>query len=70
MKRLVNLIAAILAVLTTILVPAGPSSAQPWRHPVHLAYADTGVYYGSCRIGWWQTLWYGHVRPRWAVHCR
>jgi len=22
-----------------------------------------------CRVGWWQTLRYGHVRPRWARIC-
>ncbi len=28
------------------------------------------VYYEYCRGGWWQTLNYGQVRPRWAVQCR
>jgi hypothetical protein len=24
----------------------------------------------ECRIGWWQTVQFGHVRPRWAMRCR
>jgi hypothetical protein len=22
-----------------------------------------------CRVGWWQTLRYGHVRPHWGTVC-
>jgi hypothetical protein len=25
---------------------------------------------GECRVGWWQTLRAGHVRPLWGVRCR
>jgi hypothetical protein len=25
---------------------------------------------GECRVGWWQTLRAGHVRPHWAIRCR
>lgn len=24
----------------------------------------------DCRVGWWQTLRSGHVRPRWGMRCR
>ena len=70
MKRLATLTVTVLAVLVTVLLQAVPASSNPWRHHVHLAYADTGAYYGGCRIGWWQTLAYGHVRPHWTAWCR
>jgi hypothetical protein len=25
--------------------------------------------YEVCRVGWWQTLHWGHVRPRWGARC-
>ena len=34
---------------------------------VRIAPAETDYY---CREGWWQTLRFGHVRPRWGVRCR
>lgn len=24
----------------------------------------------ACRVGWWQTVKFGHVQPRWAMRCR
>jgi len=55
------------SILLSVAMPLAPAAAQGVRH-AHLAYADTG--YGACRIGWWQTVVYGHVRPHWAVFCR
>lgn len=55
------------AILLLVATPLAPASAQAWRH-THLANADAG--YGACRVGWWQTVVYGHVRPHWAVFCR
>jgi hypothetical protein len=34
------------------------------HHPLH-----EHLTYRECRVGWWQTLYYGHVRPRWEVWC-
>jgi len=37
----------------------------------HVASLEQVVYTpGDCRIGWWQTVREGHVRPRWAMRCR
>jgi hypothetical protein len=37
------------------------------RESPHLvAYFESTA---PCRTGWWQTLHYGHVRPRWATFC-
>jgi len=41
-----------------------------YRHHAHVAYVGYPAYYGTCLIGWWQTVRYGHVRPRWAEYCR
>jgi hypothetical protein len=68
-RRLVKPTTPIFALLLATLLQAAPASAHPWRHHVHLACADTAGYY-SYRIGWWQTLAYGHVRPHWSVWCR
>jgi hypothetical protein len=40
------------------------------KHHAHVAYVEYVSGYGACRTGWWQTLRYGHVRPRWGTWCR
>jgi hypothetical protein len=68
-----TLIRGVALVLTATLLQVAPGSAHPWRHHVRLAYADPGAYYyyySGCRIGWWQSLAYGHVRPHWGIWCR
>jgi len=71
-KRFVTLTSAICALTIVIGGLALPASAQPYHHRMHVAYADmnSNSNYPACRIGWWQTLAYGHVRPRWAAWCR
>jgi hypothetical protein len=69
MTRFATLIAAI-CVLTIVAGLASPVSAQPYRHRMHVAYADMNPNYPACRIGWWQTVVYGHVRPHWGAWCR
>jgi hypothetical protein len=46
-----------------------PATADGWphhhgKHHAHVAYTDW------CRVGWWQSLYYGHVRPQWEARCR
>jgi hypothetical protein len=51
---------------------ADGDTARIVHHKQHatIAYYDYGPDYGPCRIGWWQTLRYGHVRPAWGEWCR
>jgi len=64
-------------VFVLILASIGAAAADGWIHHhrhhtrhTHAAYADLVPYYRDCRVGWWQSLYYGHVRPRWEVWCR
>lgn len=43
---------------------------QHHRHHPHLFYAQYVPQPGACRVGWWQSLRYGHARPYWATWCR
>ena len=66
--------AAIISLLLVIL-SASPGWADSWtyhhrRHHQHVTLAEYLPAYGTCRTGWWQTLRYGHVRPRWGTWCR
>jgi hypothetical protein len=69
--------ASVIGALTgaILILHIAPSSADGWethhrtRHVVRVAYADTTPDYGVCRIGWWQSLRYGHVRPHWVEFC-
>jgi hypothetical protein len=69
--------AAFLAVLTVgIVLSNNVSSADldrdviQWKKSRRVAYVDTTVPSSTlCRTGWWQTLRYGHVRPRWGTIC-
>jgi len=36
----------------------------------HVAYTDVATDYYPCRLGWWQSLRFGHVRPQWGTRCR
>jgi hypothetical protein len=76
-KRLVTHAAAIWALaLVILLVHIAPGSTHGWEyrrhtgHHTHVAYVEAVPDYGACRIGWWQTLRYGHVRPIWGSWCR
>jgi hypothetical protein len=78
MKRILTAAPALLVLVCIIMVvQTAPGAADEWgarhhywhHHYARLAYANyTG--YGACRVGWWQTLRYGHVRPVWASWCR
>jgi hypothetical protein len=48
----------------------GGSRYHHFRHHTYVAYVESAPYYGPCRIGWWQTLRFGHVRPYWGEWCR
>jgi hypothetical protein len=39
-------------------------------HHRRLAWDEAAVSYQECYTGWWQTLSFGHVRPRWGTYCR
>ena len=77
MKRIVTQAAAIWALaLVILLVHIAPGAADgvAYRHNhrrhAHVTYAEFTPDYGTCRVGWWQTLRYGHVRPVWGTWCR
>lgn len=62
------------ATCATLLVQIAPGFAEGWhhryKHRAHFAYVQYAPDYNACRVGWWQTLRYGHVRPHWSVWCR
>ena len=64
---------AVLPVLTALIMAQfDPAMADGYYHPSRhrLAYAGSDpASDGACSVGWWQTLRYGHVRPRWGVRC-
>ena len=77
MKRRFSAAAAIGALALLHLIGfVAPSAADGYehhhryRHRVQVTYVAYPAYYTVCRIGWWQTVRYGHVRPRWAEYCR
>jgi hypothetical protein len=41
---------------------------RPSRYRVAYSRLDP-AYNGTCSVGWWQTLRFGHVRPSWGVRC-
>jgi hypothetical protein len=60
-------------ILASIGAVAAHDPIHRYRHHTrhtHAAYADPVPNYRECRAGWWQSLYYGHVRPRWEVWCR
>jgi hypothetical protein len=65
-----------LATLTmATLAQPGPAAAGRYRLPgapdVRIAYSeDAAMPPPFCRLGWWQTLRDGHVRPQWGLRCR
>lgn len=73
MKLLLPAAAAIFSLALGIL-GASPSwadgSVYHHRHHPHVAYVEYVPDYGRCRTGWWQTVRYGHVRPKWGTWCR
>jgi|HubBroStandDraft_5_1064220.scaffolds.fasta_scaffold348863_2 hypothetical protein len=81
MKRILISLSVACAVATSILfTQTATGSAQDIvydhlvrhhrHHNIQTAYLLPSDELGNCRIGWWQTLRYGHVHPRWAVWCR
>ena len=77
MKKILISTTTICAVIAGLfLIQIAPAMADEWgphhhfRHHRHLAYVEYVPESGACRVGWWQTLRYGHVRPHWAVWCR
>jgi hypothetical protein len=76
-KRLLAQVSAICAVTFALLcLQVDIGSADGWahyhhyRHHAHVAYVEPDPYDGGWRIGWCQTLRYGHVKPRWGEWCR
>lgn len=76
MKRVLTYLSAMAALtLAMLAAQVAPGAAdgwayhRPYKHP-HAAYVEAVPDYGVCRVGWWQTVRYGHVRPQWAEYCR
>ena len=70
MKKYLALTCALLA-LVAVDLTAVDSHADGLRirhKRYHYRVAD--FQYDHCRLGWWQTLRFGHVRPYWGVRCR
>jgi hypothetical protein len=38
------------------------------HHHRHVRLREAEAY-PQCYVGWWQTLRFGHVRPRWGTYC-
>ncbi len=59
--------------LLAAVLQAVPASANGERHHpkryTRITYVDPAHYADYCRLGWWQTLRYGHVRPYWGIRC-
>ena len=76
MTRVAALMSVVGIALYLLLGGIAEASAHPWRnrdgyaYRTRIAYADMAPSYAGCRVGWWQGLAYGHVRPRWAAVCR
>jgi hypothetical protein len=53
---------------------ASADGIEYWRHVHHhhhhryLRMREAEAY-PQCYVGWWQTLRFGHVRPRWGAYC-
>jgi hypothetical protein len=75
-RRVLTKAAAVGALaLLTLSARIVPSMADDWydhhyKNPAGVAYVQAVPDYSACRIGWWQSVRYGHVRPHWAVFCR
>lgn len=71
MKSIASLIViAICAVVLAGLIVPDVASADGyrWKHKRYHRIASVGPW-PACEVGWWQTLRYGHVRPRWGMRC-
>jgi hypothetical protein len=62
---------AVLLVLTVLIIAQfDPAMAIGYSSRHRVAYAGSDPASDSaCSVGWWQTLRYGHVRPRWGIRC-
>lgn len=66
-----SFIAAVTMFVAAMLVwPDRGFADRHYAHHLHFASSDVAPDYYACRLGWWQTLRYGHVRPLWGVRCR
>jgi hypothetical protein len=80
MKPLLTRASGICALIFAVLFAyIEPGLAHGWLHRhhckcyTHVAYiadVEPAPFSTACRVGWWQTLRYGHVRPRWGAWCR
>ena len=64
---------ALAAFLTVTLAQTEPALAgryqRFYKHHVSVGYTNETRADDFCRVGWWQSLRYGQVRPYWAVRC-
>lgn len=71
--RELSIVAAITIILAGNVAPADADGRRKSvrRPPVNqISWNHHVPRYEYCRVGWWQTLKYGKVRPRWAMLCR
>lgn len=73
MKKTSALIALILTIVVVSVVSIRSSFADGMDAPKRYHHRRTVWVapppYEVCRFGWWQTLHWGHVRPRWGGRC-
>ena len=73
MKRASASLLALAALLTVTLAQTEQALAgryqRHYQHHVGVAYTDETRADRFCRVGWWQSLRFGQVRPYWAVRC-
>lgn len=72
-----TILGALIAAMLLAQVATGSARSLHHHHKRYVYYADAdpapyySYYdYGGCRIGWWQGLYYGHVKPHWGTSCR
>jgi len=65
------LLALVAGLLSLQSVSAAEIELRPPHKRYRHAYVEQVAYVpDGCRVGWWQTIQSGHVRPRWAMRCR
>jgi hypothetical protein len=76
MRVLMGLGAVCTLATVIVLAPVASTAAHEWAHShrykrhTSMTYVQYAPAYTTCRVGWWQTLRYGHVRPHWGTWCR
>ncbi len=70
MRGISRLILALAALIVATLQIGPVVAAIPHQHlnRRHIAYSEVATDSYPCRLGWWQSFRYGHVRPQWG--CR